>query len=424
MDLQNIQIGIIGLGYIGLPLAVEFGKVIPTIGFDIDINRLEELKQGIDRTLEVTNKELAKSSKLILSSNPDHLKECTVYIVTVPTPINEHKAPDLSLIKRASKIIGGKLDVNDIVLYESTVYPGVTEEICVPILESESKLKFNEDFYVGYSPERVNPGDKEHRLTNLKKITSGSTPEAAEFVDQLYQKIISAGTHKVSSIKVAEAAKVIENIQRDVNIALINELSLIFNRMDIDTLEVLEAAGTKWNFLPFRPGLVGGHCIGVDPYYLTYKAQEIGYNPEIILSGRRINDGMGPYVAERVIKLMTQKRIHAVDSKILILGFTFKENCPDIRNTRVIDIVHEFDSYHAQVDVYDPWIDVKEAQHEYNISFLSELPATKYDAIILAVNHDQFKEMGANKIHALGRENHILYDVKNVLPKDSVDGRL
>ena len=424
MDLQNIQIGIIGLGYIGLPLAVEFGKVIPTIGFDIDINRLEELKQGIDRTLEVTNKELAKSSKLILSSNPDHLKECTVYIVTVPTPINEHKAPDLSLIKRASKIIGGKLDVNDIVLYESTVYPGVTEEICVPILESESKLKFNEDFYAGYSPERVNPGDKEHRLTNLKKITSGSTPEAAEFVDQLYQKIISAGTHKVSSIKVAEAAKVIENIQRDVNIALINELSLIFNRMDIDTLEVLEAAGTKWNFLPFRPGLVGGHCIGVDPYYLTYKAQEIGYNPEIILSGRRINDGMGPYVAERVIKLMTQKRIHAVDSKILILGFTFKENCPDIRNTRVIDIVHEFDSYHAQVDVYDPWIDVKEAQHEYNISFLSELSATKYDAIILAVNHDQFKEMGANKIHALGRENHILYDVKNVLPKDSVDGRL
>ena len=424
MDLQNIQIGIIGLGYIGLPLAVEFGKVIPTIGFDIDVNRLEELKQGIDRTLEVTNKELAKSSKLILSSNPDHLKECTVYIVTVPTPINEHKAPDLSLIKRASKIIGGKLDVNDIVLYESTVYPGVTEEICVPILESESKLKFNEDFYVGYSPERVNPGDKEHRLTNLKKITSGSTPEAAEFVDQLYQKIISAGTHKVSSIKVAEAAKVIENIQRDVNIALINELSLIFNRMDIDTLEVLEAAGTKWNFLPFRPGLVGGHCIGVDPYYLTYKAQEIGYNPEIILSGRRINDGMGPYVAERVIKLMTQKRIHAVDSKILILGFTFKENCPDIRNTRVIDIVHEFDSYHTQVDVYDPWIDVKEAQHEYNISFLSELPATKYDAIILAVNHDQFKEMGANKIHALGRENHILYDVKNVLPKDSVDGRL
>ena len=424
MGLQNIQIGIIGLGYIGLPLAVEFGKVIPTIGFDIDVNRLEELKQGIDRTLEVTNKELAKSSKLILSSNPDHLKECTVYIVTVPTPINEHKAPDLSLIKRASKIIGGKLDVNDIVLYESTVYPGVTEEICVPILESESKLKFNEDFYVGYSPERVNPGDKEHRLTNLKKITSGSTPEAAEFVDQLYQKIISAGTHKVSSIKVAEAAKVIENIQRDVNIALINELSLIFNRMDIDTLEVLEAAGTKWNFLPFRPGLVGGHCIGVDPYYLTYKAQEIGYNPEIILSGRRINDGMGPYVAERVIKLMTQKRIHAVDSKILILGFTFKENCPDIRNTRVIDIVHEFDSYHAQVDVYDPWIDVKEAQHEYNISFLSELPATKYDAIILAVNHDQFKEMGANKIHALGRENHILYDVKNVLPKDSVDGRL
>ncbi len=424
MDIQNIQIGIIGLGYVGLPLAIEFGKILPTFGFDINTNRLEELNKGIDRTLEVTNKELSNSSNLTFTNNVDDLKECTVYIVTVPTPIDKQKVPDLSAIKQASKTVGSVLSIGNIVIYESTVYPGVTEEICVPILESVSKLKFNSEFFAGYSPERINPGDKEHRLTNIKKVTSGSTPEVADFVDQLYRNIISAGTHKASSIKVAEAAKVIENIQRDVNIALINELSLIFNCMDIDTLEVLEAAGTKWNFLPFRPGLVGGHCIGVDPYYLTHKAQEIGYNPEIITSGRRINDGMGPYVAESVIKLMTKKKIHVVDAEILILGFTFKENCPDIRNTRVIDIAREFDSYHAQIDIYDPWIDTNEAEHEYKVPFLRKFPANKYDAIILAVNHNQFKEMGMDELHALGKKNHVLYDVKNVLPKCEVDGRL
>ena len=424
MNPQDIQIGIIGLGYVGLPLAVEFGKIFPTFGFDINNKRLEELNSGIDRTLEVTTDELNNSSKLQLTNDPKQLKACTVYIVTVPTPIDDHKVPDLSAIKNASKIVGGLLDGGNIVVYESTVYPGATEEVCVPILEAKSNLKFNVDFYAGYSPERINPGDKKHRLTNIKKITSGSTPETAEFIDQLYRNIIAAGTHKTSSIKVAEAAKVIENTQRDVNIALINELSLIFNNLNLDTLEILEAAGTKWNFLPFRPGLVGGHCIGVDPYYLTHKAQEIGYNPEVILSGRRINDGMGPYVAESVIKLMTKKKIHVVNSKILILGFTFKENCPDVRNTRVIDIVREFSNYHALIDIYDPWIDINEAEHEYKISFLSELPSTKYDAIILAVNHSQFKEMGASQIHALGEKNHILYDVKNVLPKHEVDGRL
>lgn len=424
MDFQNLQIGIIGLGYVGLPLAVEFGKILPTHGFDIDPNRLEELKNGVDRTLEVTKTELADSSNLKFTNNADDLKVCTVYIVTVPTPIDNQKVPDLSAIKQASKIVGSILSKGDIVIYESTVYPGLTEDICVPILESISKLKFNSEFFAGYSPERINPGDKKHRLTNIKKVTSGSTPEVAEFVDQLYRNIISAGTHKASSIKVAEAAKVIENTQRDVNIALINELSLIFNRLNIDTLEVLEAAGTKWNFLPFRPGLVGGHCIGVDPYYLTHKAQEIGYNPEVITSGRRINDGMGPYIAESVIKLMTKKKIHVVDAKILILGFTFKENCPDIRNTRVIDIVREFNSYHALIDIYDPWININKAEHEYNVPFLTKFPTYKYDAIILAVNHNQFIEMGTHEMHALGKENHILYDVKNVLPKHEVDGRL
>ena len=424
MDLINIQIGVIGLGYVGLPLAVEFGKIIPTIGYDFNTQRLEELKQASDRTLEVSSDELQQAKNLSFSSEISDLMSSNVFIVTVPTPIDDHKVPDLSAIKSATEIVGKALSQGDVVIYESTVYPGVTEDICVPILEAESNLKFNQDYFVGYSPERINPGDKEHRLPSIKKVTSGSTPEAAEFVDQLYRKIIIAGTHKASSIKVAEAAKVIENTQRDVNIALINELSLIFNRLDIDTLEVLEAAGTKWNFLQFRPGLVGGHCIGVDPYYLTHKAQEIGYNPEVILSGRRINDGMGPYVAESVIKLMTRKKIHTVDSKILILGFTFKENCPDIRNTRVIDIVREFDSYHAQVEIYDPWIDTKEAEHQYNIPFLSELPSTHYDAIILAVNHNQFKELGADKIHSFGKQNHVLFDVKNVLTKEQADGRL
>lgn len=424
MDLKNIQIGVIGLGYVGLPLAVEFGKIIPTIGYDINTQRLEELKQASDRTLEVSSDELQQAKNLSFSSEISDLMSSNVFIVTVPTPIDDHKVPDLSTIKSATEIVGKALGQGDVVIYESTVYPGVTEDICVPILEAESNLKFNQDYFVGYSPERINPGDKEHRLPSIIKVTSGSTPEAAEFVDQLYRKIITAGTHKASSIKVAEAAKVIENTQRDVNIALINELSLIFNRLEIDTLEVLEAAGTKWNFLQFRPGLVGGHCIGVDPYYLTHKAQEIGYNPEVILSGRRINDGMGPYVAESVIKLMTRKKIHTVDSKILILGFTFKENCPDFRNTRVIDIVREFDSYHAQVEIYDPWIDTKEAEHQYNIPFLSELPSTHYDAIILAVNHNQFKELGADKIHSFGKQNHVLFDVKNVLTKEQADGRL
>ncbi len=424
MDLKNIQIGVIGLGYVGLPLAVEFGKIIPTIGYDINTQRLEELKQASDRTLEVSSDELQQAKNLSFSSEISDLMSSNVFIVTVPTPIDDHKVPDLSTIKSATEIVGKALGQGDVVIYESTVYPGVTEDICVLILEAESNLKFNQDYFVGYSPERINPGDKEHRLPSIIKVTSGSTPEAAEFVDQLYRKIITAGTHKASSIKVAEAAKVIENTQRDVNIALINELSLIFNRLEIDTLEVLEAAGTKWNFLQFRPGLVGGHCIGVDPYYLTHKAQEIGYNPEVILSGRRINDGMGPYVAESVIKLMTRKKIHTVDSKILILGFTFKENCPDFRNTRVIDIVREFDSYHAQVEIYDPWIDTKEAEHQYNIPFLSELPSTHYDAIILAVNHNQFKELGADKIHSFGKQNHVLFDVKNVLTKEQADGRL
>ncbi|MCZ6566351.1 MAG: Vi polysaccharide biosynthesis UDP-N-acetylglucosamine C-6 dehydrogenase TviB [Gammaproteobacteria bacterium] len=424
MDLKNIQISVIGLGYVGLPLAVEFGKIIPTIGYDINTQRLEELKQASDRTLEVSSDELQQAKNLSFSSEISDLMSSNVFIVTVPTPIDDHKVPDLSTIKSATEIVGKALGQGDVVIYESTVYPGVTEDICVPILEAESNLKFNQDYFVGYSPERINPGDKEHRLPSIIKVTSGSTPEAAEFVDQLYRKIITAGTHKASSIKVAEAAKVIENTQRDVNIALINELSLIFNRLEIDTLEVLEAAGTKWNFLQFRPGLVGGHCIGVDPYYLTHKAQEIGYNPEVILSGRRINDGMGPYVAESVIKLMTRKKIHTVDSKILILGFTFKENCPDFRNTRVIDIVREFDSYHAQVEIYDPWIDTKEAEHQYTIPFLSELPSTHYDAIILAVNHNQFKELGADKIHSFGKQNHVLFDVKNVLTKEQADGRL
>ena len=425
MDLDKTKIAIIGLGYVGLPLAVEFGKHFPTLGFDINTSRLDELKQGFDRTLEVSQDELNSAKHLSISSSANELQTCNTFIVTVPTPINKHKVPDLSAIKQASVIVGGALNVGNIVIYESTVYPGATEEFCVPILERESKLKFNQDFYAGYSPERINPGDKEHRLPTIKKVVSGSTLEIADLIDQLYQKIITAGTHKTSSIKVAEAAKVIENTQRDLNIALINELSLIFNRMNIDTSEVLEAAGTKWNFLPFKPGLVGGHCIGVDPYYLTYKAKEIGYNPEVILSGRRINDAMGAHVAECVIKLMLQKKIHIVDSKILILGFTFKENCPDIRNTRVIDVVNEFATYHAQVDIYDPWVDLDEANSEYDASFLPKLSSSiKYDAIILAVNHDEFKNLCDVKIKALGKENHILFDVKNVLPEGQVDGRL
>ena len=423
-SIDNIHIGVIGLGYVGLPLAVEFGKNTNTLGFDINQERIGELSCGKDRTLEVDSDELAQATHLRFSSNLEDLRECNFYIVTVPTPIDDHKQPDLTPLVKASTALGKVISKDSIVVFESTVYPGATEEVCVPIIEKESGLTFNKDFFVGYSPERINPGDKEHRLPTIKKVTSGSTPEIAKFVDEVYSSIITAGTFLASSIKVAEAAKVIENTQRDVNIALINELALIFNRMDIDTIEVLEAAGTKWNFLPFRPGLVGGHCIGVDPYYLTHKAQAIGYNPEMILSGRRINDGMGPYVAECVVKKMTQNKIHTVDSNILILGFTFKENCPDVRNTRVIDIVQEFNSYHANVDVYDPWVDPDEAHEEYGVTPISELNNNTYDAIIVAVAHKEFLDMGVQAIRSLGKDKHILFDVKHVFPKDDVDSRL
>ena len=418
------KIAIIGLGYVGLPLAVEFGKKFKTIGFDINSNRIDELRQGIDRTLEVDKEELLSASNLTFSSNIADLNDANVYVVTVPTPVDEHKRPDLTPLIRASTMLGKVVSKGDVVVYESTVYPGATEEDCIPLIEKESGLKYNVDFFAGYSPERINPGDKEHRLTTIKKITSGSTPETAEFVDSLYRSIVTAGTHKASSIRVAEAAKVIENTQRDLNIALVNELALIFNRMGIDTLDVLEAAGTKWNFLPFRPGLVGGHCIGVDPYYLTHKAQEIGYSPEVILAGRRINDSMGQYVVSQVVKRMLKKRIHIEDANVLILGLTFKENCPDIRNTRVVDLVREFRDYGANVDVFDPWVNSRDAEHEYGITPINEPPQGKYDAIVLAVAHRQFREMGVEKIRKLGRRDCVLYDIKSILPKDQVDGRL
>jgi len=422
--MSDFTIAIIGLGYVGLPLAVEFGKHYPTIGFDINDSRIAELKAGNDATLEVSSEELQQAPKLTYTNSVNGIKPANIYIVTVPTPIDEHKRPDLTPLLSASHTVGKVLKKGDIVIYESTVYPGATEEDCVPILEKESGLAFNKDFFAGYSPERINPGDKEHRVTTIKKVTSGSTPEIAERVDQLYRSIITAGTHKASSIKVAEAAKVIENTQRDLNIALINELSIIFNKMGIDTLEVLEAAGTKWNFLPFRPGLVGGHCISVDPYYLTHKAEQIGYNPQVILAGRRINDNMGGYVAGRVVKLMTKKRIHVVDSNILVLGLTFKENCPDLRNTRVTDIIRELKTYNAKVDVYDPWVDPKEALHEYGITPIAQLQEDTYDAIILAVAHHQFREMGAEGIRKFAKSTSVLFDVKQVLPKDKVDARL
>ncbi|WP_026609546.1 Vi polysaccharide biosynthesis UDP-N-acetylglucosamine C-6 dehydrogenase TviB [Methylocaldum szegediense] len=420
----DTKIGIIGLGYVGLPLAVEFGKQFDTVGLDINAQRIAELKDGIDRSLEVDTEELARAKRLSYTTNPADLSSCNVYIVTVPTPIDEHKRPDLTPLQKASETVGKLLSKGDIVVYESTVYPGATEEVCVPILESHSGLIFNQDFYCGYSPERINPGDKEHRVTNIKKITSGSTPECADFVDKLYQKIITAGTHKASSIKVAEAAKVIENTQRDVNIALINELAILFNKLGLNTLEVLEAAGSKWNFLPFRPGLVGGHCIGVDPYYLTHKAQEIGYHPEIILAGRRINDGMGEYVANRLVKLMTQRRLQVCQANILIMGLTFKENCPDIRNTRVTDIIKELESYNARVDVYDPWANPEEVHDEYGIDLVQELPTGKYDAVVIAVAHREFKAMGPQAIRALAKPQGVLFDVKYTLPHDSVDDYL
>ena len=424
LSIKELRIGVIGLGYVGLPLAVEFGNKYQTLGFDIDEQRIAELSNGNDRTLEVDSEELEAADHLSYTSSLEDLRDCNFFIVTVPTPIDEYKQPDLTPLIKASTALGKVVSNDSIVVYESTVYPGATEEVCIPIIEEQSGLKLNQDFYAGYSPERINPGDKEHRLPTIKKVTSGSTPKIAEFINEVYGSIITAGTFLASSIKVAEAAKVIENTQRDVNIALINELALIFNRMQIDTIEVLEAAGTKWNFLPFRPGLVGGHCIGVDPYYLTHKAQAIGYNPEMILSGRRINDGMGPYVAECVIKQMTRNKIHTVGSRILILGFTFKENCPDVRNTRVIDIVEEFRSYHANVEVYDPWVDPREAEEEYGIKPIQELKQNSYDAIIIAVAHKQFIDMGVAAIRALGTDQHILYDVKHVFPKQDVDARL
>jgi len=420
----NHNIAIIGLGYVGLPLAVEFGKQYPTLGFDINTARLAELQQGHDSTLEVDDQELAEAKHLTYSSSLDDLKACNVFIVTVPTPINEHKQPDLTPLIKASETIGKVLKPGDIVIYESTVYPGATEEDCVPVLERVSGLTFNQDFFCGYSPERINPGDKEHRVTTILKVTSGSTPEVAETVDQLYRSIITAGTHKASSIKVAEAAKVIENTQRDVNIGLINELALIFNKLGIDTEEVLKAAGTKWNFLPFRPGLVGGHCIGVDPYYLTHKAQSVGYHPEIILAGRRLNDGMGAYVASQLVKAMLKKRIHVEGSRVLVMGLTFKENCPDLRNTKVVDIISELQDYGVRVDCYDPWINPAEAEHEYGITPIAAPKAGEYDAVIMTVAHQQFAEMGVEQIRALGKSAHVLYDLKYILPADASDLRL
>ncbi|MDJ0807955.1 MAG: Vi polysaccharide biosynthesis UDP-N-acetylglucosamine C-6 dehydrogenase TviB [Gammaproteobacteria bacterium] len=423
-ELATTRIGVIGLGYVGLPLAVEFGKKYPTIGLDINQDRVEELRNGHDSSLEVEPEELRQVPHLTYTCELDDLKICNVYIVTVPTPINEHKQPDLEPLVGASHALGKVIKPGDVAIFESTVYPGATEDDCVPIIEADSGLTFNKDFFVGYSPERINPGDKEHRLATIKKVTSGSTPEVADFVDELYRSVITAGTHKASSIKVAEAAKVIENTQRDVNIALINELALIFNRLGIDTLEVLEAAGSKWNFLPFRPGLVGGHCIGVDPYYLTHKAQSIGYQPEIILAGRRLNDGMGAYVVHTTVKLMMKRGIATSHSNVLILGLTFKENCPDLRNTRVVDIVSEFQDYGATVDVYDPWVNPEEAEEEYGLRPIYKLKEGAYQAVILAVAHRQFAEMGSEKLRALCSENGVLFDVKNVLPASDVDLRL
>ena len=424
LDLADARLGVIGLGYVGLPLAVEFGKHFPTIGLDINPKRIEELNAGRDSTLEVEAEALRSAERLRYTVNPGELGDCNVYIVTVPTPIDEYKQPDLTPLRSASRTLGRLLAKGDIAIFESTVYPGATEEVCVPIMAKESGLVFNRDFFVGYSPERINPGDKSHRLATIKKVTSGSTPATAEFVDDLYRRIITAGTHKASSIKVAEAAKVIENTQRDVNIALTNELAIIFNLLGIDTQEVLEAAGSKWNFLPFRPGLVGGHCIGVDPYYLTYKAQGIGYQPEIILAGRRLNDDMGAYVVKCVIKLMMQRNALSASPKILILGLTFKENCPDLRNTRVVDIITEFSDYGAAVEVHDPWVDADEALREYGIRMLQEPRDGHYDAVILAVAHDQFRDMGGSRIRALCKPGGILYDVKQILPAADVDGRL
>ncbi|MBS0293410.1 MAG: Vi polysaccharide biosynthesis UDP-N-acetylglucosamine C-6 dehydrogenase TviB [Proteobacteria bacterium] len=425
MNLSNATIAIVGLGYVGLPLAVEFGKHRPVLGFDINPARVTELQAGRDHTLECSGEQLRAACHLRYSHRPEDLKACQVFIVTVPTPVDRANRPDLTPLVRASQTVGAALKPGDVVIYESTVFPGATEEVCVPELEHMSGLKFNQDFFCGYSPERINPGDKDHRLPSIKKVTSGSTPEVASAVDALYAQIITAGTHKASSIRVAEAAKVIENTQRDINIALMNELSLIFARLGIDTMEVLQAAGTKWNFLPFRPGLVGGHCIGVDPYYLTHKAQEVGYHPDVILAGRRVNDNMARHVADTAVKLMLRKGIPVLGSKVLVLGLTFKENCPDLRNTKVVDMVHTLQGYNTQVDVYDPWIDTTEALHEYGLKCLPAMPEPgQYAAVILAVGHRQFVELGASGIKALGQANAVLFDVKSILPLGAADGRL
>jgi UDP-N-acetyl-D-galactosamine dehydrogenase len=423
-SLRTCKIAVVGLGYVGLPLAVEFGKRYNTTGFDIKSARVAELKAGRDSTLEASPAELKAAKRLKFTDRVDDIAGCNFYIVTVPTPVDKYNRPDLRPIEGASNLLGKVLKKGDIVVYESTVYPGCTEEVAVPILEKVSGLKFNRDFFCGYSPERINPGDKQHRLTTIKKITAGSTPEVADFVNRVYGSIILAGTHKASSIAVAEAAKVIENTQRDVNIALINELALIFNRLGIDTEEVLLAAGTKWNFLPFRPGLVGGHCIGVDPYYLTHKAQEIGYHPEMILSGRRINDNMAIYVSERTTQLMVKKRIHVNGSKILVMGLTFKENCPDLRNSKVADVVRELKKYGAQVDVYDPWVDRDEAEHEYGIRPIKKPVRGEYDAVVMAVAHNQFRKMGIKRVRELAKKKHVLFDIKYVFSAAEVDGRL
>jgi UDP-N-acetyl-D-galactosamine dehydrogenase len=422
--IDNIRIAIIGLGYVGLPLAVEFGRRYPTVGFDIDAHRIEELHAGVDVTRETEPDELQASTHLSLSSDMASLESANVFIVTVPTPVDRYKRPDLSPLEGASRTVGRVLQPGSIVIYESTVFPGATEDICAPILEAGSGLKSDRDFYLGYSPERINPGDKKHVLKTITKITAGSTPEVAEFVDRLYASIVTAGTHKAASIKVAEAAKVIENTQRDLNIALVNELAVIFHRIGIDTVSVLEAAGTKWNFLPFRPGLVGGHCIGVDPYYLTHKAQELGYHPAVILAGRRINDDMGEFIAERVIKLMARRRMHVVESKILVMGLTFKENCPDIRNTKVIDVIKELQGYHADVEVYDPWVVPEEAEHEFGMELIRAPDPGRYDAIVIAVPHNEFVAMGAEKIRALGKPGAVVFDIKCMLPQGEADERL
>lgn len=424
LQIQDVKLAVVGLGYVGLPLAVEFGKQRDVIGFDINLARIDALKKGHDHTLEVDAEELARATGLRYTADSKELVNANVFIVTMPTPIDEFKQPDLTPLIRASETIGGVLKKGDLVIYESTVYPGVTEEICVPVLERVSGLRFNQDFFAGYSPERINPGDKTRRVTSIKKVTSGSTPEIAQLVDALYRQVVTAGTHCAPSIKVAEAAKVIENTQRDVNIALINEFARIFNRLGIDTEAVLTAAGTKWNFLPFRPGLVGGHCIGVDPYYLTHKAQSIGYYPEIILAGRRINDSMGSYVVAQLVKAMTRKRIHVEGARVLVMGFSFKENCPDLRNTRVVDVVRELEEYHVQVDVYDPWIDKQEAMDEHRIHPIQAPERGVYDAIILAVAHREFIEMGIETIRALGRTEHVLYDLKYIFPVEQTDLRL